>query len=138
MPKKKLEKSLKKNTENTKSKGLGDTLEKVFKKTGIDKVAKWVLGEDCGCDDRKEKLNYLFPYYKPECLTEDEFNYLDEYFKANKSTVHPQTQKKLLGIFNRIFKQNRDMTSCSSCFKKDLHNKLHRVYLEYIEEPNKK
>ena len=60
MPKKKLEKSLKKSTENTKSKGLGDTLEKVFKKTGIDKVAKWVLGEDCGCDDRKEKLNYLF------------------------------------------------------------------------------
>lgn len=134
MPKKKLEKLQKKSTETTKSKGLGDTLEKVFKKTGIDKVAKWVLGEDCGCDDRKEKLNYLFPYYKPECLTEDEFNYLDKYFKANKNTVHPQTQKKLLGIFNRIFKQNRDMTSCSSCFKKDLHNKLHRVYLEYIKE----
>lgn len=138
MPKKKLEKSQTKSTEDTRSKGLGDTLEKVFKKTGIDKVAKWVLGEDCGCDDRKEKLNYLFPYYKPECLTEDEFNYLDEYFKANKNTVHPQTQKKLLKIFNRIFKQNKEMTSCSSCFKKDLHNKLHRIYLEYIEEPNKK
>ena len=44
MPKKKLEKSLKKNTEITKSRGLGDTLEKVFQKTGIDKVAKWVQG----------------------------------------------------------------------------------------------
>ena len=30
-------------------KGLGDSIEKVFKKTGIDKVAKKVLGEDCGC-----------------------------------------------------------------------------------------
>jgi len=66
MPKKKLEKSQKKSIETTKSKGLGDTLEKVFKKTGIDKVAKWVLGEDCGCDDRKAKLNYLFTYYKHE------------------------------------------------------------------------
>ncbi|ANS03067.1 hypothetical protein [uncultured Mediterranean phage uvDeep1-CGR2-KM23-C896] len=134
MPKKKLEKEPKKSIKDTKSKGLGDTLEKVFKKTGIDKVAKWVLGEDCGCDDRKEKLNYLFPYYKPECLTEDEFEYLDKYFKANKSTVHPQTQKKLLSIFNRVFHQNKKMTSCGSCFKKELHNKLHRVYLEYLDE----
>ena len=61
MPKKKSEKKQKSITKSTKSKGLGDTLEKVFKKTGIDKVAKWVLGEDCGCDDRKEKLNYLMP-----------------------------------------------------------------------------
>ena len=43
MPKKKSEKKQKSITKSTKSKGLGDTLEKVFKKTGIDKVAKWVL-----------------------------------------------------------------------------------------------
>ena len=41
----------------TKSKGLGDSIEKALKATGIDKVAKKVLGEDCGCSDRKEKLN---------------------------------------------------------------------------------
>ena len=45
-----------KNTKKQKSKGLGDTVEKVFKATGVDKVAKWVLGEDCGCDERKEFL----------------------------------------------------------------------------------
>jgi len=134
MPKKKSEKKQKSITKSTKSKGLGDTLEKVFKKTGIDKVAKWVLGEDCGCDDRKEKLNYLFPYYKPECLTEDEFEYLDKYFKEDKKTIHPQTQQKLLKIFNRVFHQNKKMTSCSSCFKNELHNKLHRVYIEYLDE----
>lgn len=64
MQKKKLEKAQKKNTENIKAKGLGDTVEKVFKKTGIDKVAKFILGEDCGCDKRKEKLNKMFPYKK--------------------------------------------------------------------------
>ena len=65
------------------SKGLGDTVEKVFKATGIDKVAKWVLGEDCGCEERKEKLNKMFPYMKPQCLNEDEYTYLDNYFVNN-------------------------------------------------------
>jgi predicted DNA-binding protein YlxM (UPF0122 family) len=134
MPKKKSNKLQKKSTETTKSKGLGDTVEKVLQKTGIDKVAKWVLGEDCGCEERKNKLNYLFPYYKPECLTEEEFEYLDKYYKENKSTVSPQTQVELLTIYNRIFHQNRKTTSCSSCFKKELHNKLHRVYREYLED----
>ena len=41
----------------TKSKGLGDSVEKILKATGIDKVAKKVLGDDCGCDKRKEALN---------------------------------------------------------------------------------
>ena len=39
-----------------KSKGLGDSIEKITKATGIDKVAKFILGEDCGCQARQEKL----------------------------------------------------------------------------------
>jgi hypothetical protein len=131
MPKKKLEKKAKKSIKSTKAKGLGDTVEKVLEKTGIAKVAKWVLGEDCGCDKRKEKLNKLFPYKKPECLTEDEFIYLDKYFTEAKSTVHPKTQEKLLKIGNRIFHQKMSMTSCTSCFKKNLHDQLYKVYKEY-------
>ena len=41
------------------SEGLGDTVEKVLEVTGVAKLAKWVMGEDCGCDDRKAKLNAL-------------------------------------------------------------------------------
>ena len=48
--------------------GLGDTLEKVFEKTGIKKLVKFIAGEDCGCDERKKKLNKLFPYRKISCL----------------------------------------------------------------------
>jgi hypothetical protein len=48
------------------NKGLGDTLEKVFKQFKIDqiakKTAKAVGKEDCGCEQRKQKLNELFPY----------------------------------------------------------------------------
>jgi len=61
------------------SKGLGDTVEKVLEATGIAKVAKWLLGEDCKCDERKAKLNELFPYKKPLCLEENEFSYLNSF-----------------------------------------------------------
>ena len=48
-----------------KSKGLGDSIEKITKATGIkkvvDKVAK-ATGKDCGCNKRKDTLNRLFPY----------------------------------------------------------------------------
>ena len=48
-----------------KSKGLGDSIEKITKATGIkkvvDKVAK-ATGKDCGCDKRQDTLNRLFPY----------------------------------------------------------------------------
>ena len=52
---------------NKKSKGLGDSIEKVTKTTGIkafvDKVNK-ILGKDCGCKERQKKLNKMFPYKK--------------------------------------------------------------------------
>jgi len=51
--------------EDKKSKGLGDTIAKITKATGIkkvvDKVAK-ATGKDCGCDKRQDTLNRFFPY----------------------------------------------------------------------------
>lgn len=44
-----------------KSKGVGDTIEKFTKATGIKKLADKIPGE-CGCGKRKESLNKLFPY----------------------------------------------------------------------------
>ena len=58
---------------NKDSKGVGDTVEKITKATGIKKVVKWLAGEDCGCDQRQEELNKLLPYKKPKCLSEWEF-----------------------------------------------------------------
>ena len=51
--------------ENKKSKGLGDTVAKITKATGIKKVVDTVAkvtGKDCGCNKRQETLNRLFPY----------------------------------------------------------------------------
>jgi hypothetical protein len=54
-----------------KSKGLGDTIEKITTATGIKSFIDFVTEdvmkaekEDCGCNKRKEKLNKLFPYKK--------------------------------------------------------------------------
>jgi hypothetical protein len=43
-----------------KAEGLGDTVEQVLEATGVSKVAKFILGEDCGCEERKAKLNRMF------------------------------------------------------------------------------
>ena len=53
---------------SNKSKGLGDSIEKITKLTGIKSLAQMgarVMGKkDCGCNKRKEVLNKVFPYKK--------------------------------------------------------------------------
>ena len=52
-------------SEYKRSRGLGDTIEKITKATGIKKVVNKITGKkDCGCGKRKEKLNEIFPYKK--------------------------------------------------------------------------
>lgn len=112
------------------SQGLGDTVEKVLEATGIAKVAKWIMGEDCGCEERKQKLNELFPYKKPLCLLEDEYNYLTEFFSRGTNRIKPTEQQQLLRIYNRVFKERQEPTTCSSCWQNIL-NKLSKVHAEY-------
>ena len=51
--------------EKNKSKGLGDTVAKFTKVTGIKKVVDTVnkvTGKNCNCGKRQDTLNRLFPY----------------------------------------------------------------------------
>jgi len=102
-----MKKPVKKTTKKP-SQGLGDTVEKVLEATGIAKVAKFILGEDCGCDERKAKLNAMFPNRKPECLTEAEFNYLTDIDIKEKyrlkNTFSIQQVIEVRKIYSRIFK----------------------------------
>jgi len=48
-----------------KSRGLGDSIEKFTKFTGIKKAVDTVskaTGVPCGCDERRDTLNRVFPY----------------------------------------------------------------------------
>lgn len=50
---------------DNKSRGLGDTIEKITTATGIKQVVENIshaVGADCGCGKRKDALNRIFPY----------------------------------------------------------------------------
>ena len=49
---------------NNTSKGLGDTIDKITTATGIKTVVKKATKGKCGCEERRKKLNDLFPYKK--------------------------------------------------------------------------
>ena len=53
---------------NKKSRGLGDSIAKITKVTGLNSLAQMganIMGKkDCGCNKRKETLNKVFPYKK--------------------------------------------------------------------------
>jgi hypothetical protein len=112
-----------------KSKGLGDTIEKITKATGIDKVAKAVLGDDCGCEERKEKLNKMFPYAKVRQFTEDELKIYEEILPRLKSgTIKGEDQASLVRLYNKVFNANKKPSSCTSCVQQTLA-KLAKVYV---------
>ena len=114
-----------------KSEGLGDIVEKITEATGIKKAVKWLAGDDCGCDERKEKLNNLFPSrYKAQCLQEGEYKWLDKWFKVGKGVMRPTEQKEMLIIYNRVFNARQQFTTCSSCLR-DIIKRMDQVYQAY-------
>ena len=114
-----------------KSKGLGDTIEKVTKATGIKKVVEFLAGEDCGCDERKTKLNELFSYGNPDCLNEDEYLLLDRIYNQKSSIVVANDVIKMTNTYNRIFKAKAKATSCDKCFVNDIYKPLKKIYEAY-------
>lgn len=117
------------------SRGLGDTIEKITKATGIKRLVKFIAGEDCGCEERREKLNKMFPYQKPLCLTEDEYDYLTNYFATCGNSIKVSQQEVLLKIFNRVMRDGRKPTSCADCWR-EIHLTLKKVYDAYENDSN--
>lgn len=115
------------------SEGLGDTVEKITKATGIKKAVDTVfqkLEKSCGCDERKEKLNKLFRYRKPECLTESEFDLIKMTVDTRKNKFTPEEQDTFVKIYERIFKTKVECTPCS--FAKVVYKDLVAVYKQYV------
>lgn len=116
-----------------KAQGLGDTIEQITEATGIKSVVEKfskATGVDCGCDKRKETLNKLFPYHKPNCLVEEDFNYLTDFFSRLKDQVSVNDQYKLIEVYQRVFNQRLENSNCSSCWR-DRISEIRKVYNEY-------
>ena len=118
---------LKQNIE-TQSKGVGDTVAKITKATGVDKLVKFIAGEDCGCDERQVQLNKLFSYKKINCISEDDYAYLSDFFSSNPNKTTSEQRTRLVSIHNNIFNTNQKYTSCIPCII-GIVNKL-KKYLE--------
>ena len=118
-----------------KPQGLGDTIEQFTEKTGIkagvEKLAQ-AIGWDCGCDARKEKLNQLFPYKKINCLTEEDYEYLQGWFSMDRHSVSIMEQRRLTEVYYNVFNIRLEQTSCDSCWR-DYISQIRKVYIEYKE-----
>jgi len=110
------------------SKGLGDTIAKITKATGIDKVAKKVLGDDCGCEERKQALNKMFPYGNVRQFTEDEMSIYESVLPRIGSTVKREDQAILVKLYNKVFNSNKKPSSCGSCVQQTIAQ-LAKVYV---------
>ena len=102
--------------------GLGDVVEKVTKATGIKKVVDAVsekLGVDCGCDERKERLNKtrFFAKYNPECVDEEEYKIFKDFLENTPYILTNEYQVKILEPYNRIFHLKQKPTGCGSCWE---------------------
>jgi hypothetical protein len=101
--------------QSKKPSGLGDVIEKITVATGIKKAVEFLAGEDCGCDERKDKLNKIFHFDKPKCLLEDEYEYLIEFFAHRRTNVTFLQRQELYTIHNRVFGTHLKNSTCPSC-----------------------
>ena len=88
--------------------GVGDMVEKVTKATGIKKVVEvfsLITGFDCGCEERKEKLNAFFrrKKLKARCITKDEYYQLTTVLGSIGRQIKPAQQREIARLYSTIF-----------------------------------
>lgn len=110
----------------TKSKGLGDTVEKITEATGIKKVVE-ALTDDCGCQERKEQLNKLFPY--ATTMTPEQKAQYEAVIKpaADKGVLSADAQRLANDMYRDVLGFKARFTRCGSCLK-DRLVKLQKAY----------
>jgi len=117
-----------------KAKGLGDTIEQITEATGIKAAVEMfskATGIDCGCDERKAKLNQLFSYNRNiNCLTEKDYNSLTELVDPKKDTLTIEEQSMIAEIYFNVFNYRLQLSSCGSCWKGKI-DELRKVYDQY-------
>ena len=118
-----------------KNKGLGDLIDSITTKTGIKKGVKMLFGDSCGCEERRKKLNNLYPNFKNiRPFTNDEKKVYESIIPEIDKTQRITTdQKTALNVLYRgVFETNAKWSSCGSCNQKTIHN-LKKIYEKSCE-----
>ena len=128
--------------ENKEPIGLGDVVEKITEATGIKKVVKAVFGDDCGCDERKQKLNVNFTlgigrYKVQRCMTDKQIAEYKDYIGRRSLAFERADVKLLTDLFAHVFAiqyNPKDFcTNCNGSAKRlmTIQTKLDKVYKSY-------
>ena len=119
-----------------KSKGLGDDVKSVLKSKSLNKITNaiksviWEDGEDCGCDERAEKLNEWFPRKKTNCLTEEQYIFLKTDKEMSNSNLKREGANMMVDTYNHVFSKREKYTSCGRCLR-NMRNQLYKVLEAY-------
>lgn len=106
--------------------GLGDTIEKVLEATGIKAFVKMVTSGDCGCEERKRKLNELFKYKeKPNCLDADQIEDYKNFINTRNmkltgggkavGTLSSSDVDFVYSTYSEVFNVKIQRPTCSNC-----------------------
>ena len=114
------------------SKGLGDRIAQFTKATGIDKAVKAVV-KDCGCEERRAKLNAIFPGRNVEMSEQDVTAYEELLPAIQRGRLNRYQSRDMYAIFNRTFNANERPCNCTGK-NKSMVEKLQRAY-EYTCKP---
>lgn len=123
-------KDWKANFDNKTSNGLGDVVESITEATGIKKAVKFIAGDDCGCDKRKEKLNKVrFRFKVVRCFTEQQFNDWTDFRELNPFEItYSQQINLIIPIYSQLFARQLKPMSC--CLEPYI-NEINKVYEKY-------
>ena len=135
-------KELKKLAElESQSNGVGDTIEKVLRFTGVKQAIEFIAGKDClPCDERRKKLNAMLPYGEAKQMrwfTSEELAEYETFRDNRKKDSWSADQVTLLfklyaEIFNRRYNIKRMCGSCmgTANILKKVTLDLDRIYNE--------
>ena len=109
--------------EDNKPVGLGDIVAKITEVTGIKKLVESIT-DDCGCDERKEKFNKIpvWSRRKVRCIEPDDYVYIKNILDNNINKFTFEDRKRVVKVYNHVFRTNVKNTKCSPCIKGHLES----------------
>ena len=113
--------------------GLGDIVEQFTNKTGIKKAVKAVF-DDCGCDERRRKLNSSFRLKPKKCFSEHQYNEWTKFReRENKNVVTLDQQALIASILKDVYHLSikDNCSSCSASSYKKWINMINKLYESY-------
>lgn len=115
------------------SKGLGDTIEKITEATGIKKLVHAIAGDDCGCEERKKKLNELFPYASG--MDEEGRELYEKHLKDWRDwpRIELDKQQMMIQMMREYGGRKLKFTRCGSCLRNNF-SLLENLYLNSCED----